>query len=102
VALSPTEVLANYPRVVAHVIAQSNGYAQPSVAALIVRDAIERRKNYCEWIYSCYDADPLRAVQHAIRNRHRHKSFLDDYVKAKALVDHAIATGEEPHFASWF
>jgi len=80
--------MKRYPRITAHIIAESLGYAT--------------RKNYCEWIYSCYGSDPLPAVKNAIRNRHHHKGYMAEYRIAKKLVDHALDTGEEPVFASWF
>lgn len=100
--LSAKEVMKKYPRITAHIIAESLGYATPSCAARILKDAREGRKNYCEWIYSCYGRDPLPAVKNAIRNRHYHKGFMRDYKTAYSLVKYAIETGEEPLFASWF
>ena len=100
--MSEKEVMRRYPRITAHIIAESLGYATPSRAARILKCAIEGRGNYCEWIYSCYGGDPRLAVENAIRRRHYHKGFMADYGKALALVKHAIDTGEEPSFASWF
>jgi len=100
--LSTEEVMKKYPRVTAHIIAESLGYATLSCAASILRDAIEGKKNYCEWIYSCYDGDPLPAVKNAIKNRHCHKGFMTEYKLALALVRKAIETGDEPLFGSWF
>ncbi len=71
-------------------------------AAQILKEARDGRKNYCEWIYSYYNANPLPAVQNAIRHRHTHRGFMADYNTALALVKHAIETGDEPMFASWF
>jgi hypothetical protein len=95
-------VMRRYPRIVAHIIAESLGYATPSRAASILDDAKHHRENWCEWIYACYKCDPLPAVQAAIRNRRHHKGFMAEYGAARALVSHAIATGNEPIFASWF
>lgn len=100
--LSVEETMKRYPRITAHVIAESLGYATPSCAARILKDAREGRKNYCEWIYSCYGGDPLPAVKNTIRNRHTHEGFMADYKSALGLVRHAIETGEEPLFGSWF
>ncbi len=96
------EFMRRYPRIVAHIIAESLGYATPSKAALILKDARDRKENWCEWIYSCYDRNPLKAVQAAIRNRHCHKGFMAEYKVARALVDRALKDGNEPMFASWF
>lgn len=100
--LNLQETMERYPRITAHIIAESLGYATPSCAARILKDAREERKNYCEWIYSCYTTDPLKAVQNSIRNRHYHKGFMSDYKRAKALVIRAIEKDEEPLLASWF
>lgn len=94
--------MRRYPRLTAHVIAESLGYATPSRAAAIVRDAREGRKNYCEWIDACYNGDPLPAVKNAIRSRHTHRGFMAEYKLALALVRRALETGDEPVFASWF
>lgn len=100
--LSTRETMKRYPRVTAHVIAESLGYATPSCAARILKDAREGRKNYCEWIYSCYDRNPHRAVQDSIRNRHYHEGFITDYKRAHALVKQAINDVTEPLLGSWF
>ena len=97
-----TEVLRRYPRLVAHVIAESLGYATPDLAAKIVADAILDQPNYCEWIACCYGGDPRQAVQNAIARRHRHQGYMSEYQQALALVRHAIETGEQPLLASWF
>jgi hypothetical protein len=62
------QIMERYPRITAHIICESLGYATPSCAARILKDAKEGRENWCEWIYSCYDRDPRKAVQNAIRN----------------------------------
>jgi hypothetical protein len=83
-------------------IAEGLGYATPTCAAQILRDAKYGQENWCEWIYSCHDRNPIRAVKNAIRSRHHHKGFMAEYQHAKALVDRALNTGDEPIFASWF
>jgi len=100
--LSVKETMNRYPRITAHIIAESLGYATPSCAAMILKDAREGKENYCEWIYSCYDKNPLRAVQDSIKRRHYHKGFMAEYKRAYALVKRAIETGDEPLFGSWF
>ena len=87
--LSLQETMERYPRITAHIIAESLGYATPSRAARILKDAREGRENYCEWIYSCYDRNPLRAVQNAIKNRQVAKCLFcgepgcEDWIKDK-------------------
>jgi len=99
---STKEIMKKYPRITAHIIAESLGYASPSCAAAILRDSIQGKSNYCEWIYSCYDANPKKAIQNAIKNRHNHKGFMAEYKLALALVNRAIETDDEPIFGSWF
>ena len=96
------EVMRRYPRITAHIIAESLGYATPTAAAIIGLDGMNRRKNYCEWVGSCYGGDAYRVLERSIRNRHYHNGFMAEYKLAKKLVDHALETGEEPLFASWF
>lgn len=96
------EAARRYPRLVAHVIAESLGYATPGLAAAIVADAREGRSNFCEWIACCYGADPRQAVRAAIRRRHGHRGYMADYRLALELVRRYAETGAEPLFASWF
>jgi hypothetical protein len=100
--LSVKETMKRYPLITSHVIAESLGYATPTVAARILKDAREGRENYCEWIYSCYGANPLGAVQNAIKGRHYHKGPMAEYKRAKALVKKSLEEGKEPELASWF
>lgn len=100
--LSVPETMKKYPSITAHIISESLGYATPSCAARILKDAREGRENHCEWIYSCYDRNPLPAVRDSIKNRHYHEGFMSEYKLAKKLVDRAIETGEEPLLGSWF
>ena len=99
---APGNYLKAYPRICAHIICESLGYATPTKAASILMDAHRRQQNWCEWIYSCYNCDPLPAVRNAIRTRHSHHGYMAEYAVAKALVDRANQKGEEPMFASWF
>ena len=78
------------------------GYATPTAAAIIGLDGMNRKENYCEWIYSCYGRDARRALQNSIERRHGHKGYMAEYKLAKKLVDIALEKGEEPIFASWF
>lgn len=83
--LSTKEIMKRYPCITAHIIAASLGYATPSLAAMILKDAKEGRKNYCEWIYSCYTSDPLKAVHNSIKRRPYHKGFMSYYKLAYTL-----------------
>ncbi len=99
---SREEFLRRYPRICAHIIAESLGYATPGVAASILKDAHEGNENWCEWIYSCYERDPHRALRDSIRNRHAHEGYMASYPLALSIVRRQLDTGERPTFASWF
>ena len=94
--------LRRYPRICAHIIAESLGYATPHRAASILRDAHEGNENWCEWIFSCYNRDPKPAVRGAISGRHRHKGYMASYEQALQIVRQQLDTGRGPDFASWF
>lgn len=96
------DYMKRYPRIVSHIICESLGYATPSCAARILKDAKDGNANWCEWTYSCYERDPRPAVRSAIRGRHTHHGFMAEYKLARSLVQQAIETGEEPLLASWF
>lgn len=96
------ETLRRYPRICAHVICESLGYATPTVAAGILLAAIKGEKHYCEWVYSCYRCDATLPVKSAIARRHQHRGYMAEYSQALALVNRAIRTGDEPMLASWF
>jgi hypothetical protein len=71
--------LKRYPRLCAHIICTSLGYASPAVAANILRDADQGRSNYCEWIAAVYKDDPTGAVSDAIRHRRHHRDNTLEY-----------------------
>lgn len=95
------EYMARYPRLTAHIIADSFGYCGPSTAATILRDVKLGRDNASEWVRVVYQFDPRPAVRAAIRTRHHHRNEFCDYGAALELVARAIKTGDEPVFAAW-
>ena len=95
-------VLRRYPRICAHIICESLGYAKPSTAASILLAVIHKKPHYCEWIVSCYACNPVTPVTRAIRSRSHHRGYMADYRQALRLVRQAVETGNEPMFASWF
>lgn len=99
---SARDYLSRYPRICAHIIADSLGYAVPLVAAGILKHAKENQPHYCEWIDACYGGDPRPAVQRAIRNRHTHHGYMASYNLALKIVRRELDEGESPMFASWF
>lgn len=96
------DYLQRYPRICAHIICHSLGYASPTTAASILRHAHRDEPDYCEWIWSCYGADAKKAVQGAIRGRHAHRGYMAEFDLAYALVRRAAESGDEPPFGSWF
>lgn len=100
--LSIQDTMKRYPLITAHIISESLGYATPTVAAKILKDAREGRENWCEWIDACYKRNALGAVQDAIRYRHNHSGYMSEIKLAKALVEKSIKNGNEPELASWF
>ena len=99
---TPRDVLRRYPRLCAHLICESLGYATPTVAASILLAAICHEPHHCEWIHSCYGGQPLRAVRETIRHRRYHQGYMAYYPEALALVLRTIRTSREPVLASWF
>jgi len=95
------EILQRYPRLVAHVIAESLGYATPRTAAAIIQDAVAERPNCSEWIAHGFRGNARAAVNRAITSRHYHHGPMGSYFAARAVVARA-QTGEHPVFASWF
>jgi len=68
--------MQRYLRVTAHTISESLGYATPITAAVIGLDGMYRRKNYFEWIASCYAGEAKEALTRSIRSRHYHVTVL--------------------------
>lgn len=92
-----------YPRLVAHVIAESSGYAVPVLAARIILDARDGRPNWCEWIDTCYGQDARLPVRGAIGNRHHHSRRVRSYQRARTLVAEASAGADHSdRLAAWF
>lgn len=100
--MNAEKFMSRYPRITAHIIAESLGYATPTLAAIIGLDGKNDRENPCEWV-ACYYAKNAREVLiKAIYSRHCHNGFMSSYRKALALIRHAIETRKEPVLASWF
>ena len=100
--MSIEEVRQRWPRVTAHLISESLGYATPHAVARIIRDALLGQPNYCEWIDHCYRGNVRQTLRESIRSRHHHKGFMADYRIAFKIVRRTNETGEGPMLASWF
>jgi hypothetical protein len=95
--------MERYPRITAHIISESLGYATPSTAARIGFDGMNSQPNYCEWVDACYRGNARQVLENSIRSRHYHKGYMAWYKEgALPLVRHAIEHDKEPIFASWF
>jgi hypothetical protein len=64
-----SEFVGRYPRVLAR-IAAAGHLSSIEQAAVILRDATARRKNYSDWVLSNHQGDALQAVQYALRTTH--------------------------------
>lgn len=95
-------VLRRYPRVCAHIICESLGYATPTRTASILKAVIDRQKHFCEWIAACYGCDPVPAVRNAIVTRRFQKGDMADQETTLSQVRSVVKAGQEPDFVSWF
>ena len=99
--------LRRWPRLCAHVICRSLGYATPNLAARILVAVKKNEPCYCEWLGACYKPayNPVPCVQEAIRHRHSHRVYMADYGQALAIVKaelDGLRTDPLCQFASWF
>ena len=111
------DILKRYPRITAHLIAESLGYFSPSSAALAIYRYKQKEPMYCE-LYSSliigrhgeekmYDWELLKEttesyLKFAIKNRHNHYSSMASYKTALALVCKDLKDERSNRFASWF
>lgn len=110
---TPEEVMAKYPRITAHLIAESLGYFTPKRAAMAIIKAKNNEPFFCEWYSDCarkygdmWDRENVQKVtkeilRQAISYRHTHEGCMASYKQAKQIVYKAIK-GNEPTLASWF
>jgi len=100
------DYLKAYPRLAAHIISESLGYASPCVAGRILMDSVNTGRNWCEWVQACYSGDAKAVVRLAFRHRHLHDNGFMSYIdRARSLVREANAhRGHAPgtDFGSWF
>jgi hypothetical protein len=60
------DFVQRYPRILAR-IAKAAHLSSTGQAAVILRDAVERRKNYSEWVLTEHSGDAMNAVRIAIK-----------------------------------
>ena len=63
---SVQDFVGRYPRVLSR-ITEAGRLGSVEEAAVILRDAVERRKNYSEWVLTEYKGDAMNAVRHALK-----------------------------------
>lgn len=106
---SKEDVLRRWPRLTAHLVAESLGYFTPRDAAAAVLAYKYRRPFNCEWYFHIQRYSPgatledigEAVIEKSIRRRHHHNGFMNNYRVAKAIVNESIM-GKEPVLASWF
>jgi hypothetical protein len=96
------DYMRRYPRIVAHIICASISYANPTLAAQILKHAKKGLEHECAWISSSYNNNAVLAVKDAIRMRDCHIGYQTDFRTAYAVVRRAIDTGVEPLVEQWF
>jgi hypothetical protein len=101
-SFSPEYVMARWPALVAHMIAESLGYYTPSAAAHTLLHHLKGEQDWCEYVYTCHDRNPTKQIKKTIASRRYHTGYMASYKQALALVIAAVAVGREPTFASWF
>ena len=86
---SAPDVIARYPRLLAHMVCESRWTLSSYGAAKALRDYIQGRPSLCKWFFNlshstgCSLADaPKAALGEAFARRHQHR----DYSSAKAQV----------------
>jgi hypothetical protein len=107
---SVEEVIVRYPRLTAHLIAESLGYFTPRSAANAILRHIQGHSFCCEWYVHCaqsYDEQKvievgIKAIRLSFRNRKYHTGYMASYTQAKAITDSVKKGGPDPVLASWF
>lgn len=107
--LSTEDALRRWPRLTAHLIAESLGYFTPEGAANALLLFKRGQENWCEWFVhmASVGRKPIRQVaaetiRRAIRGRAFHKGYMASYELALKIVRQRNATGAGPVFGSWF
>ena len=99
-----------YPRLIAHMIAESMGYYTVTRAISTVHGYQDNKPYYCEMHTHAaggYDDEKVlevvkRMPKIAFKNRHYHKGYMTSYLRAKAAVSQFIETDKQNDFAAWF
>lgn len=114
--MNQRDVLKRYPRIIAHLICESLGYASVLHAANMLLAFIEKKPHYCEWFdhmaggiqTGTYEEKmqyiTQRSVRYAIRNRKGHHGYMAEYKQAIMLVKAELERDgcTSQMLASWF
>ena len=60
------DFIERYPRILARIVRAAH-LSSTNQAAVILRDALERRKNYSEWVLTEHKGDAMSAVRKALK-----------------------------------
>jgi hypothetical protein len=108
-SLDTEETLKRWPRLTAHLIAESLGYFSPEGAANALLLFKRDQDNRCEWFLhmASVGGKPIcqvaaETVRRAIRGRAFHWGYMGSYELAQRIVRERNATGVGPVFRSWF
>ena len=107
--LSTEDALRRWPRLTAHLIAESLGYFTPEGAANALLLFKRGQENWCDWFLHMASVGRKRirqvaveTLRRAIRGRAFHHGYMASYELALKIVRRRNATGTGPVFASWF
>jgi len=103
------DIMKKYPRITAHLIAESLGYFTPKAAAFAIKYYKTNVPYYCEWFIHLargYDRERIlkagkMVIENAFKLRKYHRGYMADYRLARKIVEQSIR-GNDPMFASWF
>jgi hypothetical protein len=103
------DALRRWPRLTAHLIAESLGYFTPEGAASALPLFKRDQENWCEWFLhmAALKRKPIlqvaaETIRRAICQRRYHRGYMGSYEFALKIVRQRIATGRGPMFTSWF
>lgn len=106
--LSYEDAVRRWPRLTAHLIAESLGYFTPEAAAGAILSFKRNQEHRCEWYMhmAAVGSKPILQVgaetlRRAIRFRRMHRSYMGSYELARKIVMRYKQTGESPLFMSW-
>jgi hypothetical protein len=99
--MSQEQILRRYPRLCAHIIAESLGYSTPNHAATLLKRAYLRLPDWCEWIACCYKNNAAQMLANAIDRRHHHHGYMSSVKAAQEIIRRQLESGKEPLLASW-